>query len=102
VSRRVTWSRDALKDMRRLGSVTSERVGRAVDRYAETGHGDVKPVLGSEIDEQRLKVGKVRVFFTEDRDEIRIDAVVPRDKAYRTREPMESYGIRELSMAGAS
>ncbi len=57
-------------------------------------------VLGSEIDEKRLKVGKVRVFFTESPDEFRVDAVLPRDKAYRTREPLESYGTRELSLVG--
>jgi hypothetical protein len=50
-----------------------------LDRYVETGQG------------------------REARDDVlEVTGVLPRDKAYRTREPMEAYGIVELSMAGAA
>jgi hypothetical protein len=77
-------------------------VGRALDRYVETGQGNVKPVIDSAVGEQRLRVGKIRLFFIERDDILEVTGVLPRDKAYRTREPMETYGIVELSMAGAA
>jgi mRNA-degrading endonuclease RelE of RelBE toxin-antitoxin system len=101
VIRRVVWTPRALRDARRLGQETAQRIGRALDRYVETGYGDVKNLIDRE-DQKRLRVGKTRVIFTERDDILEVVAVLPRDKAYRTREPMEAYGIVELSMAGAA
>ena len=99
--RRVVWTPAALRDARRLGRETAQRVGRALDRYVETGYGDVKTLIGRE-DQKRLRVGKARVIFTQRDDVLEVVAVLPRDKAYRTREPLEAYGTPELSVAGAS
>ena len=72
-----------------------------MDRYVETGYGDVKTVIGRE-DQKRLRVGKNRVIFTEHDDVLEIVAVLPRDKAYRTREPVEVYGTVESNLAGVA
>ena len=99
VIRRVVWTPGALRDARRLGRETAQRVGRALDRYVETGHGDVKPLIGRE-NEKRLRVGKIRLIFIVRDDILEVVAVLPRDKAYRAREPLESYGTPELALAG--
>jgi mRNA-degrading endonuclease RelE of RelBE toxin-antitoxin system len=58
-------------------------------------------VIGRE-NQKRLRVGKIRLFFIERDDILEVVGVLPRDKAYRTREPLEAYGSPELSVAGAS
>jgi mRNA-degrading endonuclease RelE of RelBE toxin-antitoxin system len=58
--------------------------GRAVDRFAASGQGDVRPLAGPE-DRWRLRVGDWRVIFSYDADtgEFLISRVLPRDRAYR-------------------
>ena len=80
----VIWSRPAAHDLRRLAPDVAERVRRAVDRFAATGQGDVRPLVGPE-DRWRLRVGDWRVIFSYDVDtgELLISRVLPRDRAYR-------------------
>lgn len=99
--RRVVWTPAALRDARRLGRETAQRVGRALDRYVETGYGDVKTLIDRK-DQKRLRVGKTRVIFIERDDLLEVLGVLPRDKAYRTREPMESYRSVESNLAGVA
>jgi hypothetical protein len=91
--------------MRRLGSVQAQRVGTSLDRYVETGHGDVKPIIDSAEGEQRLRVGKIRLFFIERDDVLEVTGVLPRDKAYRAREVPVPFGTSEATVqihAGAN
>jgi mRNA interferase RelE/StbE len=80
----VVWSRPAAHDLRRLAPDVAEPVRRAIDRFAATGHGDVRPLVGPE-DRWRLRVGDWRVIFSYDVDteELLISRVLPRDRAYR-------------------
>jgi mRNA-degrading endonuclease RelE of RelBE toxin-antitoxin system len=75
--------------MHRLDPQEAQRVGRALDRYNETSHGDVVSVKGAG-GEKRLRIGDLRLFFKESPDQIDVLAVLPRDKAYRVREGTET------------
>lgn len=70
-------------------------MGRALDRYVETGHGDVSSLKAVE-GEKRLRVGDLRLFFVESSDLIEVLAVLPRDKAYRIRENLREYGMEAV------
>ncbi len=59
----IEWAPRARKDMRRLDKQTAERIGRAVERLAETGQGDVRRLQDLEPPEWRLRVGDWRVRF---------------------------------------
>jgi len=52
----------ALRDFDGLDRVTQLRVTSALERFAATGHGDVKKLRGRPGD-FRMRVGKWRVFF---------------------------------------
>ena len=86
MNRRVEWSATSERDLRRLTSQERERIRRAVYRLAETGHGDVKRLVGR-AREWRLRVGDWRVLFTNtdapDDDALLILRVLPRSRAYR-------------------
>ncbi len=41
MSWRVRWSDEALKDMRRIDRPTRQRILNALDRFVETGQGDI-------------------------------------------------------------
>ena len=58
MSRTVLWdpaAADALRALARRNPALARRIGVAVDRYAETGHGDVRKLQGT-ADEWRLRV----------------------------------------------
>jgi mRNA-degrading endonuclease RelE of RelBE toxin-antitoxin system len=66
VIRWIVWSEPAERDMARLvraNSGIARRTYAAVQRFAETGHGDVKRLVGSRPPEYRLRVGDYRVRF---------------------------------------
>jgi mRNA interferase RelE/StbE len=92
----IAWSRPALTDMRRLDRQVAARITATLERYAETGQGDVRQLEGAP--RWRLRVGDWRVIFvprTETRavlppatgvEQIRvieISRVLPRGRAYR-------------------
>jgi mRNA-degrading endonuclease RelE of RelBE toxin-antitoxin system len=59
------------------------RIFTTIQRFAETGEGDVKELKG-ESGELRLRVGDYRVRFTNEADNtIRIHAIRHRREAYR-------------------
>lgn len=80
----VEWTPRALKDMRRLDAAVRRRVSDAVERYAETGVGDVVQLTDVEPPEYRMRVGAWRVRFQRRsrRKVLVILRVLPRDKAY--------------------
>lgn len=58
------------------------RIFTALQRFAETGAGNVKKLRG-DTDELRLKVGDFRVRFIEDADTITVKRVGDRKDVYR-------------------
>jgi mRNA interferase RelE/StbE len=80
----LVWTERALKDTERLDRRARERVVRALERLAGTGHGDVLRLEGAEP-EWRLRVGAWRVRFVFDHStrSIRVVRVLPRGRAYR-------------------
>jgi mRNA interferase RelE/StbE len=80
----VRWSRNAVKDLRRLDKLTTRRIVEAVDTFAATGRGDVKK-LTNEGGEYRLRVGDWRVRFTVDHEVkvLSVLRVLPRGEAYK-------------------
>ncbi len=81
---RVTFSNKAIKETDRLNVATRQRVLNPLQRFADTHHGDVKKLRGSE-GEWRLRVGDWRVRFEVNRitQTIRVHSVRHRREAYR-------------------
>jgi mRNA interferase RelE/StbE len=84
VTRPVVWSRPAERDLSRFDADTARRVLDTVDRFAASGQGDVRRLQGRER-QWRLRVGDLRVIFTDDPQDgsIQIVRVLPRGRAYR-------------------
>ena len=57
----------AARDMEDLDLPIAARIRRAVRRFVETGHGDVRRLTGRQL-EWRLRIGRWRVLFTFDRE----------------------------------
>ena len=75
----------ALGDLQALDARVAERVLRAINRFAETGHGDVRRLQG--IDQEwRLRVGAWRVRFELERQSqiMHILRVLHRSRAYNS------------------
>jgi mRNA interferase RelE/StbE len=83
VSRQVRWSNRAEKDLERLDRKVRQRIVSAVDRFAQTGQGDVKRLQGMKEETFRLRVGEWRVIFLEEETLlILILRALPRSGAY--------------------
>jgi mRNA interferase RelE/StbE len=83
VSRQVRWSNRAEKDLERLDRKVRQRIVAAVDRFAQTGQGDVKRLQGMKEETFRLRVGEWRVIFLEEETLfILILRALPRSGAY--------------------
>jgi mRNA interferase RelE/StbE len=84
VSWQVEWSDRALKDAERLDKQVRARIVAAIERLANTQHGDVKQLHGAEA-QWRLRVGgwRVRFRFESSTNTMRILRVLPRGRAYR-------------------
>lgn len=64
----VEWTRPAKRDFRKLHTEYQKRIKKAVDLFAEEGHGNVKRIQ-DEDNQYRLRVGAYRVFFSLDKEE---------------------------------
>jgi mRNA interferase RelE/StbE len=74
----------ALKDVARLDRPMRERIVAAVERFAETGMGDVRRLRGKEQEIYRLRVGEWRVLFARRKTRvILVLRVRPRASAYQ-------------------
>jgi len=69
--------------MAALDKTAARRVKRGVERFAETGGGNVKRLQGIDPPEYRPRVGAWRVSLHCDEKIIRILRVLHRRKAYR-------------------
>ena len=81
--KRIEWTELALQDMAALDLGISRRIKRAVERFAETGAGDVKRLRDIKPPEYRLRAGDWRIRFELDRETIRVLRVRNRKEAYR-------------------
>jgi mRNA-degrading endonuclease RelE of RelBE toxin-antitoxin system len=79
----IEWTETALADMAGLDRSITRRVKQSVERFAETGVGDVKRLQDIDPPEFRLRVGDYRVRFHQDDDIMRIIRVRNRREAYR-------------------
>jgi len=80
--KRIVWTEPAKADVRHLDKPTAMRVFSALDRFAESGQGEVKSLELRE--ELRLRIGDYRLFFVcPDADTLEIRRVLHRREAYR-------------------
>ncbi len=79
----IEWTEAALEDMGALDKSIARRVKQGVERFAQTGAGNVKRLQGIDPPEYRLRIGDWRVRFHQSPDIIRILRVRNRREAYR-------------------
>jgi mRNA interferase RelE/StbE len=80
--KRIVWTEPAKADVRRLDKPVAMRIFSALQRFAETGQGEVKALELRE--ELRLRIGNSRLFFDcPDADTIEVRRVLHRRDAYR-------------------
>lgn len=81
--REIEWTETALEDMAALDKGIARRVKQAVERFADTGAGNVKRLQGIDPPEYRLRVGDYRVRFHLGDETVRVLRVRNRREAYR-------------------
>jgi mRNA-degrading endonuclease RelE of RelBE toxin-antitoxin system len=81
--RGIAWAETALEQMAGLDKGIARRVKQAVERFAESGAGNVKRLQGIDPPEYRLRVGDYRVRFHQEGETICILQVRNRREAYR-------------------
>ena len=79
----IEWTGSALEDMAGLDKGIARRVKTAVERFAETGAGNVMRLTAITPPEFRLRVGDYRVRFHNDGATITVLRVRNRREAYR-------------------
>jgi mRNA interferase RelE/StbE len=80
--KRIEWTEIALRVLAALDKGVARRIKQAVDRFAETGVGDVKKLQGVNPPEYRLRVGDFRVRFYQDSETVHVLRVRNRRDAY--------------------
>jgi mRNA interferase RelE/StbE len=80
---RIEWTEPAIDDLAALDKSPARRVKQAVERFAESGVGDVKKLKAIDPPEYRLRVGDWRVLFEIEGEAVRILRVRHRSQAYR-------------------
>lgn len=86
MSRRVAYSRQALKQLSRIDRATAERIVLKVEQLtAEPASlaNTVKALKGGDL--MRLRVGDWRVIYTETLVVIAVQRIAPRGSAYEER-----------------
>ena len=81
--REIEWTGTALEDMAALDKGIARRVKQTVERFADTGAGNVKRLQGIDPPEYRLRVGDYRVRFHLEGETIQVLGVRNRRAAYR-------------------
>lgn len=81
--KRIIFSEEAKADIRAIPQHIAMNILNSIHRLAEYSSGDVKTLKGK-AGEKRLRVGDLRVRFTEEQpDTLRIHSVKNRKDAYR-------------------
>jgi mRNA-degrading endonuclease RelE of RelBE toxin-antitoxin system len=81
--REIEWTEAALEDMAALDKGIARRVKQAVERFAETGAGNMKRLQAVAPPEYRLRVGDYRVRFHLADETVQVLRVRNRREAYR-------------------
>jgi mRNA interferase RelE/StbE len=79
----IEWTDASLGDMAALDKGIARRVKQAVERFAESGAGNVKKLQGINPPQYRIRVGDYRVRFELDGETLRVLRVRNRREAYR-------------------
>lgn len=77
--KQVRFTVEAAADLRRHRS-TAKRLIAKIERYAASGAGDVKQLVGSEA--RRLRDGDFRIVFAESAEAILVTRIGPRGSIY--------------------
>jgi mRNA interferase RelE/StbE len=77
----ITFKASATKEWAKLPQAIKKRLGAKLERYAETGEGDVTRLVGQPY--ARLRVGDYRIIFAETETAIDVRAVGNRREIYR-------------------
>ena len=77
----IAYTISARKALRKLDPAARAQIEERLHRYASSGTGDVKRLVGREG--ARLRVGNFRVIFVETADLIEVRAVGDRRDVYR-------------------
>lgn len=85
MSFRVVWRSPALRELRRLDPPDQRRIIAAIERFSQTGEGDVQRLTGISPPQHRLRIGPWRFRFALNREAqaLEILHVLPCGKAYR-------------------
>ena len=99
---RIRWKPRADKDLQRLPQRDQRRIVEAVEHFSRTSEGDVQKLTGISPSEYRLRIGDYRVRFRLDKSAriVTILRVLPRDKAYKVREPEAAFTTEDALEAG--
>jgi mRNA interferase RelE/StbE len=81
IAKTVTYTPAALRQFEKLPAHARKAVSGKLSRFAETGAGDVKALVG--VAAKRLRVGDFRVIFTETPTGIEVITVAHRRDVYR-------------------
>ena len=81
--REIEWTEAALEDMVGLDKGIARRVKQVVERFAETGSGNVKRLQGVDPPEYRLRMGDYRVRFHVEGETVQVLRIRNRREAYR-------------------
>ncbi|MCC6262387.1 MAG: type II toxin-antitoxin system RelE/ParE family toxin [Bryobacterales bacterium] len=79
----IEWTEAALADLAALDKGIARRVIQSVERFAETGAGNVKRLQAIDPPEFRLRVGDYRARFHNDGETVIVLRVRNRREAYR-------------------
>ena len=79
----IEWTEAALADLAALDKGIARRVIQSVERFAETGAGNVKRLQTIDPPEFRLRVGDYRVRFHNDGETVIVLRIRNRREAYR-------------------
>jgi mRNA interferase RelE/StbE len=77
----VTYTKTAIKALRRMPTRDRDAIMDKVKAYGETGVGDVKALQGSDL--YRLRHGNWRAIFTQDGTVLAVLNVAKRGEVYR-------------------
>lgn len=83
--KKVTYTREAVKALRRIDGATRKRIVAKIDKLASTPgelSANVKKLQGSSY--FRLRVGDWRVIYTEDMTVIAVIRIAARGDVYKT------------------
>jgi mRNA interferase RelE/StbE len=81
--KRIEFTRSGQRELDKLPSDIQKRIEAKLMRYATTGAGNVKALVGESG--ARLRVGDYRVAFVETADLIVVRAIAHRREIYRKR-----------------